>query len=212
MKRNGHTPTLIACFLHFDLSFMLWVLLGALGIFISEGVGLTPMQKGLVVAVPLLSGSLLRVPVGMLSDRLGAKRVGTALLALLYVPLLVGWTAGVYLAPVLGADPSPVFGASPALLAALVLALLAGVLVSALHAWLSISVKADQIISGTIINIFAVGITGYLNLLISQHSPPSAGQFQDLRVPSFLLDIPILGPLIDSLIAVGPIALTMLRN
>jgi MFS transporter, NNP family, nitrate/nitrite transporter len=94
MKRNGHLPTLIACFLHFDLSFMLWVLLGALGIFIAESVGLTPMQKGLVVAVPLLSGSLLRVPAGMLSDRLGAKRVGVALLALLYIPLIVGWTAG----------------------------------------------------------------------------------------------------------------------
>lgn len=94
MKRNGHLPTLIACFLHFDLSFMLWVMLGALGIFIAESVGLTPMEKGLVVAVPLLSGSLLRVPAGMLSDRFGAKRVGIGLLTLLYIPLLVGWTAG----------------------------------------------------------------------------------------------------------------------
>ena len=82
--------------------------------------------------------------------------------------------------------------------------------VSAVHAWLSISVRADQIISGTIINIFAVGITGYLNLLISQHSPPSAGQFQDLRLPSFLIDIPVIGPLIDALLGVGPIALSML--
>jgi NNP family nitrate/nitrite transporter-like MFS transporter len=93
-KKTGHLPTLIACFLHFDLSFMLWVMLGALGIFIAESVGLTPMQKGLMVAVPLLSGSLLRVPAGMLSDRLGAKRVGIALLLLLYIPLIVGWTAG----------------------------------------------------------------------------------------------------------------------
>lgn len=91
--RGGHLPTLIACFLHFDLSFMLWVLLGALGIFIAEAVGLAPAQKGLVVAVPLLSGSLLRVPVGILSDRLGAKRVGVVLLALLYLPLVVGWLA-----------------------------------------------------------------------------------------------------------------------
>jgi MFS transporter, NNP family, nitrate/nitrite transporter len=91
--RGGHLPTLIACFLHFDLSFMLWVLLGALGIFIAEAVGLAPAQKGLVVAVPLLSGSLLRVPVGILSDRLGAKRVGVVLLVLLYLPLVVGWLA-----------------------------------------------------------------------------------------------------------------------
>jgi NNP family nitrate/nitrite transporter-like MFS transporter len=88
---NGHLPTLIACFLHFDLSFMLWVLLGALGIFIAESVHLTPAQKGLVVAIPLLSGSLTRVVVGLLSDRLGSKRVGIALLALLYVPLSCGW-------------------------------------------------------------------------------------------------------------------------
>lgn len=94
MKKTGHLPTLIACFLHFDLSFMLWVMLGALGIFIAESVGLTPVQKGLMVAVPLLSGSLLRVPAGMLSDRFGAKRVGIALLTLLYIPLTVGWTAG----------------------------------------------------------------------------------------------------------------------
>src|SRR5690349_5061761 len=88
---NGHLPTLIACFLHFDLSFMLWVLLGALGIFIAESVHLTPAQKGLVVAVPLLSGSLTRVVVGLLSDRIGSKRVGIGLLALLYLPLAGGW-------------------------------------------------------------------------------------------------------------------------
>jgi NNP family nitrate/nitrite transporter-like MFS transporter len=88
---NGHLPTLIACFLHFDLSFMLWVLLGALGIFIAESVHLTPAQKGLVVAVPLLSGSLTRVVVGLLSDRIGSKRVGIGLLALLYLPLTGGW-------------------------------------------------------------------------------------------------------------------------
>ncbi len=88
---NGHLPTLIACFLHFDLSFMLWVSLGALGIFIAESVHLSPAQKGLVVAIPLLSGSLTRVVVGLLSDRLGSKRVGVALLALQYVPLTIGW-------------------------------------------------------------------------------------------------------------------------
>jgi MFS transporter, NNP family, nitrate/nitrite transporter len=99
-SRAGHLPTLIACFLHFDLSFMLWVLLGALGIFIAEQLALTPMQKAFVVAIPILSGSLLRVPVGVLSDRIGAKRVGAVLLALLYLPLTIGWLAGTSL-PVL---------------------------------------------------------------------------------------------------------------
>src|SRR5438067_9918781 len=85
--RRGHLPTLIASFLHFDLSFMLWVLLGSLGIYIAESVGLSPAEKGLMVAVPILSGSLLRVPLGLLSDQIGGKRVGIGLLAVLFVPL-----------------------------------------------------------------------------------------------------------------------------
>lgn len=91
---RGHTPTLAACFLHFDVSFMLWVLLGALGVYIAEGLGLGPSQKALVVAIPILSGSLLRVPLGLLSDRFGGKRVGTIMQAFLYGPLVLGWLAG----------------------------------------------------------------------------------------------------------------------
>ena len=92
--RPGHLPTLIASFLHFDLSFMLWVLLGSLAIYIAESVGLNPAEKGLMVAVPILSGSLLRIPLGLLSDRIGGKRVGIGLLAVLFVPLALGWQAG----------------------------------------------------------------------------------------------------------------------
>ena len=88
--REGHLPTLIASFLHFDLSFMLWVLLGALGIYIAEGAHLSPSQKGLMVAVPILSGSLLRLPLGLLGDRFGGKRIGVAMLALLFIPLALG--------------------------------------------------------------------------------------------------------------------------
>ncbi len=91
---TGHLPTLIASFLHFDLSFMLWVLLGALGIYIAEGLGLTPSEKGMMVAIPILSGSLLRIPLGLLSDRIGAKRVGVGLLAFLFLPLTLGWQIG----------------------------------------------------------------------------------------------------------------------
>ncbi|ATB41992.1 MFS transporter [Cystobacter fuscus] len=42
---GGHLPTLIACFMHFDLSFTLWVLLGSLGVFAAEDVGLSAAQK-----------------------------------------------------------------------------------------------------------------------------------------------------------------------
>jgi NNP family nitrate/nitrite transporter-like MFS transporter len=90
-RRAGHGPTLAACFLHFDLSFMLWVLVGALGVFVASSLELGPAQKALVVAVPILSGSILRIPFGVLSDWLGARRVGVALLAFLFLPLSLGW-------------------------------------------------------------------------------------------------------------------------
>jgi MFS transporter, NNP family, nitrate/nitrite transporter len=98
---QGHAPTLAACFLHFDVSFMLWVLLGALGVYIAESIGLGPSQKAMVVAIPILSGSLLRVPLGLLSDRFGGKRVGTVMLVCLYGPLFLGWRAGDGLADIL---------------------------------------------------------------------------------------------------------------
>ncbi len=73
---------------------MLWVLMGALGIYITESLGLSPSQKGLMVAIPILSGSLLRVPLGLLSDRIGSKRVGVGMLLFLFLPLTLGWQAG----------------------------------------------------------------------------------------------------------------------
>jgi NNP family nitrate/nitrite transporter-like MFS transporter len=90
----GHKPTVFAAFLHFDLCFMIWVLLGALGVSIGEGLGLNAAQKGLMVAIPLLSGSIMRIPLGLLSDHFGGRRVGIGMLMLLFVPLALGWQAG----------------------------------------------------------------------------------------------------------------------
>ncbi len=86
--------TLIASFLHFDLSFTLWALLGALGAIVAQDLGLGPAQKGWMVAVPILTGSLARIPMGLLADRHGGRRVGLAMLLVLYVPLLLGLVAG----------------------------------------------------------------------------------------------------------------------
>lgn len=88
---SGHTPTLFACFAHFDVCFMLWVLIGALGAFIFDGTGVDAAMKGLVIGVPILTGSLLRVPLGLISDRVGGRRVGLALLLFLAGPLTIGW-------------------------------------------------------------------------------------------------------------------------
>src|SRR5581483_3772194 len=84
----------VAAFLHFDVSFMLWVLMGALGVYVAEALGLGPVERGLTVSLPVLSGSLLRIPVGALSDRFGAKRTGVGLLSFLFLPLSLAWLAG----------------------------------------------------------------------------------------------------------------------
>jgi len=83
--------TLLGCFLHFDFSFMVWILIGALGIPLAEAAHLSAAQKGLVVAVPILAGSVLRIPVGMCADRFGGRRIGILLLAFLFLPLTLAW-------------------------------------------------------------------------------------------------------------------------
>ena len=75
--KAGHSPTLFSAFLYFDMSFMVWVLLGALGVQIAKSLGLTPAEKGFMVAVPILAGAALRLVNGVLVDRIGPKKTGT---------------------------------------------------------------------------------------------------------------------------------------
>ena len=74
--RAGHTPTLVAALLYFDVSFMAWVLLGPLAPFLRSELGLTATEQGLVTAIPLLGGSLFRPLLGMLGERIGGRRTG----------------------------------------------------------------------------------------------------------------------------------------
>ncbi len=74
--KAGHTPTLLSAFFYFDLSFMVWVILGPLGVQIAEDLGLSAAQKGMIVATPLLAGALLRIVMGVLVDHLKPKKAG----------------------------------------------------------------------------------------------------------------------------------------
>jgi MFS transporter, NNP family, nitrate/nitrite transporter len=90
-RRAGHLPTLASAFLYFDVSFMIWILPGALANSIVSDFGLTDSQKGLMVAVPLLGGSVLRVVLGLCADRIGARRTAILGMTLTAIPLLLGW-------------------------------------------------------------------------------------------------------------------------
>ena len=91
----GHKPTLIAAFLYFDLAFMVWVILGPLAPEISKTLGLTPAEKGLMVAVPTLAGAILRLGQGLLVDRIGPKRTGTISQVIVILGLFAAWFFGV---------------------------------------------------------------------------------------------------------------------
>src|ERR1700730_3844237 len=75
-RQAGHFPTLLCAFLYFDVSFMVWVLLGGLANSIVPDFGLSDSQKGMMVALPLLGGALLRLVLGVLTDQIGARRTG----------------------------------------------------------------------------------------------------------------------------------------
>lgn len=89
----GSFRTLLSAFLYFDISFMVWVMLGALGAVIAGEFNLTPAQKGFMVSVPLLGGTLLRIPMGVLSDKYGSRRVAIGGQIITMVPLVWGYFA-----------------------------------------------------------------------------------------------------------------------
>ncbi len=94
--KAGHAPTLFSSFLYFDLSFMVWVLLGPLGVAIARDLHLDAAQKGLMVAIPVLSGAFLRVLAGLAVDRFGPKLTGLLFQMIVLAGLLLAWAVGVH--------------------------------------------------------------------------------------------------------------------
>jgi NNP family nitrate/nitrite transporter-like MFS transporter len=94
--KAGHRPTLLAAFFYFDISFMVWVLLGPLGVQIAADFGLNPAQKGLMVAVPVLAGALLRIVNGLLVDRIGPKKTGLLGQVIVIAGLGAAWAFGIH--------------------------------------------------------------------------------------------------------------------
>lgn len=89
--KSGHTPTLFSAFLYFDMSFMVWVMLGPLAVVIAADYPMDPMQKAQLVALPILGGSILRLVLGALTDYIGPKLTAQIGMLLTLVPLIIGW-------------------------------------------------------------------------------------------------------------------------
>ena len=74
---------------------MVWVVLGPLGVQIAKDLALSPAQKGLMVATPVLAGALLRIVMGILVDHLKPKMAGAIGQVVVIAALMFAWIAGV---------------------------------------------------------------------------------------------------------------------
>ncbi|NIM95187.1 MAG: ABC transporter permease [Anaerolineales bacterium] len=166
-KRTGLVLTIIGGM--FVFAFLSWA--AANGMLNLAGM----LRIMLIRAVPLVLGAMS----GILCERAGV--VNIAIEGMMLTAAMVG----------------TIVGSLSTLWIGLLGAVLAGGLLGLMHAILSIRYRTDQIISGTVINIFAVGITSFISAKFMQPYPEinDPGIFKPIEIP-FLGQIPILGPVL----------------
>jgi simple sugar transport system permease protein len=159
----------------------------------------------LALAAPIALGSLC----GVMNERSGVVNIGIE--GMMLSAAFAGWFVAAVVAQAMpDSTPGAIFGATTPLVIGLLAAIATGMLVSALHAWLCISIRADQIISGTMINIVALGLTGYFDYLLSRDPFPTAGNFTAFEPPQWLVDLPVVGWLFEAFLHQGPITLSVI--
>jgi simple sugar transport system permease protein len=147
------------------------------------------LKLALITATPIALGAF----AGIMSERAGV--VNIAIEGMMLTGAMVAQLVAMYLyQPLQG-----IFGGA-AILVSLLLGTIAGIssgaLLGGLHGITSIRFKADQIISGTVINLLAWGVTGWVfQRWMTAGAPTSPGTFPRLPIP-FLSQIPIVGDLL----------------
>lgn len=153
----------------------------------------------IAVATPLTLGSLS----GIYCERAGVVNIGIE--GMMLASAFFGWLASIYMNTIFGYPPMP------SLIVGVIVSILTGGLFALLHAVLSITFRVDQIIGGTVVNILAIGITGFLNRqlffekgsIFGGNVPHAPGTLPIIRLP-LLADLPIIGRIFEQ----KPIALT----
>jgi len=166
-KRTGLVVSLIGGM--FVFAFLSWAASGGM-------LNLAGMLRIMFIrSVPLTLGALS----GILCERAGV--VNIAIEGMMLTAAMIG----------------TIVGSVSTLWAGLVGAVIAGGLLGLVHAVMSIKYRTDQIISGTVINIFAVGITSFISAKFMQSIPEinDPGIFSPYEIP-FLGQLPFLGPIL----------------
>ena len=99
LKGEGHTPTLFMAFAYFDMSFMVWTMLGPLSTEITEALAMTghimsANEKATLLSLPILSGAILRIVLGFGVDKLGAKITALISQTIVILALLTAYFMG----------------------------------------------------------------------------------------------------------------------
>jgi len=136
----------------------------------TDVVGMT--AQSLRLATPIALGAM----AGIMCERAGV--VNIAIEGMMLMSACIGYLAALY---------------SQNIWIGLLAALLAGAVMAALHALLSIQFMVDQIISGTVINILAVGVTGFIRRAFLLNNPFGAPSVLPIWKIPYLSDIPIIG-------------------
>ena len=83
------TRALVLATFAFTACFYAWSIIGPLSPTLQKHLQLSEFQTAVMVAVPVLLGSILRVPLGLLADVYGGRRVFSALMAFSILPVFV---------------------------------------------------------------------------------------------------------------------------
>jgi NNP family nitrate/nitrite transporter-like MFS transporter len=104
MVDRPHAPTraLVLSTLAFGVAFATWSLLSPLATGILRDLALSDVQTSVLIAVPVILGSLLRLPLGIMTDRYGGRRVFTGLLILVLPALFILSQANSYVLLLIG--------------------------------------------------------------------------------------------------------------
>lgn len=141
------------------------------------------LSLALIKATPIAFGSMS----GLMCERSGV--INIAIEGMMLIGAMVAFLGSVFFNKLTGGGLPPIYS----LLAGLVAAMLGAGLIALLHAVLSIHYRVDQIISGTVINLLAIGITNFVaNAFIDPNGMAGVGVFPVLPIP-LLSEIPFIG-------------------